>query len=303
MSPATAGAGGMMAVFDRPLLVRRRDRQAGSAHAHAFLLEHAAEEIVERLGFITRSFPLALDLGAHQGLLARRLAGLNGVGCVVAMEAAARLLAQCPLPRILADEELLPLRDGAFDLVVSALSLQHVNDLPGTLAQVRRALKPDGLLLAAILGGESLRELREAFLVAESEIEGGASPRVAPFADVRDLGGLLQRAGFALPVADTQILTVTYETPFALMRDLRGMGASNALLARRRAPLRRATLMRAAEVYVERFGSGGRVPATFEIVMLTGWVPHESQQKPLRPGSAQVRLADVLAPGTTDPEG
>jgi hypothetical protein len=183
----------------------------------------------------------------------------------------------------------------SLDLVASGLSLQLVNDLPGALIQIRRALKPDGLFLGAMLGGSTLAELRTAFLVAEEEIEGGVSPRVAPFADVRDLGALLQRAGFALPVADSDIVTVTYPDPLALMRDLRAMAASNALTARRKVPLRRATLARAIAVYRARFGlSDGRVPATFEIVTLTGWAPHESQQKPLTPGSARTRLADAL---------
>lgn len=201
----------------------------------------------------------------------------------------------CPPPRVLVDLEALPFADASLDLVVSGLTLHCVNDLPGTLVQIRRALKPDGLLLASVLGGQTLTELREAFLLAESELEGGASPRVAPFADVRDYGSLLQRAGFALPVTDTDIVTVTYSSPLALMQDLRGMGATNILAARRRAPLRRATLMRACELYIERHGRpDGRIPATFEIITLTGWAPHESQQKPLRPGSAQARLADAL---------
>ena len=185
------------------------------------------------------------------------------------------------------------------DLVVTALSLQLVNDIPGTLAQIRRALKPDGLMLAALLGGETLKELRQSWLVAEEEICGGASLRVAPFADVRDLGGLLQRAGFALPVADSDVVRVTYATPLALMQELRGMGASNMMSERRRVPVTRRLLLRAAEVYVERFAlPDGRVPATFEIITLTAWAPHESQQKPLKPGSAQMRLAEAL--GTTE---
>ncbi len=211
------------------------------------------------------------------------------------MEPAARLLAQCDGPRVQADEEALPFADQSLDLVVSGLALHFVNDLPGTLLQVRRALKPDGLLLAAMLGGTTLTELRTALLAAEEEIEGGASPRVAPFADVRDLGALLQRAEFALPVADAETVTVTYAHPLALMRELRGMGAANALLHRRKAPLRRATLGRALEIYADRFGlANGRIPATFEIMTLTAWAPHESQQKPLQPGSAKVRLADAL---------
>jgi NADH dehydrogenase [ubiquinone] 1 alpha subcomplex assembly factor 5 len=214
------------------------------------------------------------------------------------MEAAGRLLSQCDGPRLQADEEALPFAEQSLDLVVSGLALHFVNDLPGTLIQIRRALKPDGLLLAALLGGATLTELRTAFLTAEEELEGGASPRVAPFADVRDLGGLLQRAGFALPVADSDTVTVTYREPLALMLELRAMGSSNALTERSRRPLRRATLARAIEIYRERFGlPDGRVPATFEIVTLTGWAPHPSQPKPLRPGSATTRLADVLGKG------
>jgi SAM-dependent methyltransferase len=193
------------------------------------------------------------------------------------------------------DEEALPFGDGSLDLVVSGLALQFVNDLPGTLVQVRRALKPDGLFLAALIGGETLTELRQSFAAAESEVEGGLSPRVAPFADVRDLGGLLQRAGFALPVTDVDRVTVRYGTPLALMHDLRRMGATNVLVERRRQVLRRATLMRMLEIYASRFADAdGRIRATFEIVWLSGWAPHDSQQKPLKPGSAQRRLAEAL---------
>jgi SAM-dependent methyltransferase len=193
------------------------------------------------------------------------------------------------------DEEALPFALGSLDLVVSGLSLHLVNDLPGTLAQIRHALKPDGLLLAALLGGETLRELREAWILAEDEILGGASPRVAPFADVRDLGSLLQRAGFALPVVDSDVVTVTYSSPLALMREIKAMGASNMLVTRRRTPVTRRLLTRASQVYLERFGlADGRVPATYDILTLTAWAPHESQQKPLAPGSAQARLADVV---------
>ena len=196
---------------------------------------------------------------------------------------------------VVADEEALPFRDGALDLVVSALSLQFANDLPGVLVQIRRALRADGLLLAALLGGDTLTELRQAFAEAEAEMEHGISPRVAPFADLRELGALLQRAGFALPVTDVDRVSVRYASPLALMHDLRRMGATNVLTERQRKPLRRATLMRMIEIYGERFADpDGRVRATFEIVWLSGWVPHESQQQPLRPGSAQHRLADAL---------
>jgi SAM-dependent methyltransferase len=196
---------------------------------------------------------------------------------------------------VVADEEALPFRDASLDLVVSALALHTVNDLPGTLAQIRRALKPDGLFLAALYGGDTLTELRQSFAQAETEIENGISPRVAPFADLRDLGALLQRAGFALPVADVDRITVRYASPFALMHELRRMGATNTLIARRRRPLKRATLMRMAELYAQNFSDpDGRIRATFEIVWLSGWAPHESQQKPLAPGSARTRLADAL---------
>ena len=282
-------------IFDRRLLMARRDRAAAGADAHDFLLARVADDLMERLGAVNRRFPHAASLGAYHGLIGRRLRRLPGVETVTDVEASARLLAQCDGPRLQADEEALPFAEASLDLVVSGLSLHLVNDLPGTLVQVRRALKPDGLMLAALLGGATLTELRTAFLIAEEEMEGGASPRVAPFADVRDLGGLLQRAGFALPVADSDTVTVTYRDPVALMLELRAMGASNPLVERSRRPLRRATLARAIEVYTERFAlPDGRVPATFEIVTLTAWAPHPSQPKPLRPGSATTPLADVL---------
>ncbi len=282
-------------IFDRRLLIERRNRVANEAADHDFLLARVADDLAERLSAINRRFPVALNLGAHHGLIGRRLRGLPGIEMVIDMEPAARLLAQCGGPRVQADEEALPFAGESFDLVVSGLALQFVNDLPGTLLQVRRLLKPDGLLLAAMLGGITLTELRTAMIAAEEEIEGGASPRVAPFADVRDLGALLQRAGFALPVADSETVTVTYADPLALMRELRAMGAANALRARKKSPLRRATLARALDIYADRFGlANGRIPATFEIITLTAWAPHESQQKPLQPGSANVRLAEAL---------
>lgn len=282
-------------IFDRALLKRRRNRAAPQAAAHDFLLARVADDLAERLTAINRSFPVVLNLGAHHGLVGRRLRRLPGIELVVDVDQARGLLAQCEGPSVEADEEALPFRDQSLDLVVSGLSLHMLNDLPGALVQIRRALKPDGLLLAALLGGATLVELRTALLLAETEIEGGASPRVAPFADVRDLGALLQRAQFALPVADADVVTVTYPDALALMREVKAMGMSNVLTARRRTPLRRATLARAVAIYAERFGlANGRVPATFEIVTLTGWAPHESQQKPLQPGSAQMRLADAL---------
>jgi SAM-dependent methyltransferase len=246
------------------------------------------------LSAVLRRFARAIDLGTPADAVARALAKSGKAEWIVstAPDAAQR---DKSFPRLAADEEALPFTDGALDLVVSGLALQFVNDLPGTLIQIRRALKPDGLLLAALVGGDSLTELRQAFAEAESEIEGGLSPRVAPFADLRELGALLQRAGFALPVVDSDRLTVRYENVGALMHDLRRMGASNVLAERRRKPLKRATLMRMADIYAARFADAdGRLRATFEIVWLSGWVPHESQQKPLKPGSAAHRLADAL---------
>lgn len=276
-------------IFDRPLLRARRKR-AQRLGASDFLIERVAEDIAERLSVVLRQFDVAVDLGTPSEAVRRALAASGKVGMVVA----ASPLAMGPLA-VVADEEALPFRDGAIDLVTSALSLQFVNDLPGALVQIARALRPDGLFLAALAGGETLSELRQAFAQAEAEIEDGISPRVAPFADLRDLGALLQRAGFALPVTDVDRITVRYASPIALMHDLRRMGATNALTERRRKPLKRATLMRMIEIYGKRFADAdGRIRATFEIVWLSGWAPHESQQQPLKPGSAQQRLADVL---------
>jgi SAM-dependent methyltransferase len=281
-------------IFDRGLL-RARHRRAASLGPATFLLDRVAADITDRLATVKRRFDLALDLGTPGEAVRAALARVGSVGTIMAAAAFPEGRAARTAPFIAADEEALPFGDATLDLVVSALALQFVNDLPGTLVQIRRALKPDGLLLAALLGGETLTELRESFAAAESETTGGVSPRVAPFADLRDLGALLQRAGFALPVTDTDRLTVRYDSAFALMHDLRRMGATNTLIDRRRRPLRRATLVRMAEIYAERFGDpDGRVRATFEIVWLSGWSPHPSQRQPLKPGSAAARLADAL---------
>lgn len=277
-------------LFDTALIRRRLARATARGYA-SFLMERVLDDVEDRLAAVTRPFPLALDLGSPVPALAARLRRTGRVDRLVRMSPLPEAGADC-----VGDAEALPFGAGAgFDLAVSALALQHVNDLPGVLVQLRRALKPDGLFLGCLLGGATLTELRQAFLQAESETEGGASPRVAPFAELRDLGGLLQRAGFALPVVDADTIRVRYPDPFALMRDLRAMGLTNALTDRRRTPLRRATLMRAAAIYAERFSDpDGRLRATFEVLWLSGWVPHESQQKPLRPGTAQTRLAEAL---------
>jgi len=228
----------------------------------------------------------------------RMLAASGKVETIIAAAIGAATLDKTFL-RVVSDEEALPFADASLDLVVSALNLQFVNDLPGTLIQIRRALRPDGLFMAAMVGGESLNELRTAFADAESEVEGGLSPRVAPFADVRELGALLQRAGFALPVVDSERLTVRYDSALALMHDLRSMSATNVMQERRRKPLKRATLQRMAAIYADRFADAdGRLRASFEIIWLSAWAPHESQQQPLKPGSAAQRLADAL--GTTE---
>jgi SAM-dependent methyltransferase len=296
-------------LFDRALLRARRHR-AETLGPATFLLDRAAAELSDRLGSVLRRFDVAIDLGTPGTQLHESLAS-NKIGTLITVDPVAH---EPSLPglrgsagegvraanlAIAADEEALPFRDASLDLVVSALALHLVNDLPGTLVQIRRALKPDGLFLAALLGGDTLTELRQAFAEAEIDIEGGMSPRVAPFPDLRDLGALLQRAGFALPVTDIDRVTVRYASVFALMHDLRRMGAANALTERRRLPLRRKTLMRMAEIYTRRFADvDGRLRATFEIVLLCGWAPDESQQKPLAPGSAKMRLADAL--GTTE---
>jgi SAM-dependent methyltransferase len=283
----------MTPLFDRSLL-RVRQARALSLGPATFLLDHVATELSERLSAVLRQFDIAVDLGTATDAVRRAIVGTGKTVTIFAAFPHAPHLDHSGL-YIAADEEALPFADGSLDLVVSGLALQFVNDLPGTLIQIRRALKPDGLLLAALIGGESLSELRTAFAAAESEIEGGISPRVAPFADVRELGALLQRAGFALPVVDSERLVARYDSALALMHDLRRMGATNVLSERQHTPLKRATLERVDAIYAERFSDAdGRIRASFEIIWLSAWAPHDSQQKPLKPGSAARRLADAL---------
>ena len=266
-------------LFDRALL-RARQARAKKLGEATFLLDRVTEDFGDRLQAVTRPFANVADIWTPGELLrapiADRFKSINRVA-------------------LDSDSETLPLQPVSLDLAVSALALQFVNDLPGVLAQIRRALRPDGLLLAAMIGGDTLTELRQAFAAAEAECEGGVSPRVAPFADLRDIGSLLQRAGFALPVTDVDRVVVRYDSAFALMHDLRRMGASNVLLERRRTPTRRVTMLRMAQVYGERFADpDGRIRATFDIVWLSGWAPHESQPKPLRPGSARASLESAV---------
>ena len=282
-------------VFNRRIVRRHRDRAAARLSEHDFLFVESADRLVNRLGDVTRIFPLALDLGCHGGELARALAGTGKVATLVKADLSPAMAARAKPLATAADEELLPFADGVFDLVVSNLNLHWVNDLPGALAQILRTLKPDGLFLAAVLAGKTLIELRHALSEAEIIEESGLSPRVSPFADVCELGGLLVRVGFALPVADADNLTVSYDDPMKLMTDLRGMGESNAVELRRPGFTRRSTMAAAAEIYCRQFGDDdGRVRATFQIVTLTAWAPDPSQQKPLKPGNAWTRLADAL---------
>jgi SAM-dependent methyltransferase len=267
-------------LFDRALLRARQNRalQAGPA---TFLLDRVTEDMEERLNAVLREFADVADVWTPRQFLqtpARdRFKSCTHIGLQDA------------------DQEILPFQSESLDLVVSALALQFVNDLPGVLAQISRALRPDGLLLAAMIGGDTLTELRQSFAAAEAECEGGVSPRVAPFTDLRDIGALLQRAGLALPVTDVDRIVVRYDNAFALMRDLRRMGATNILVERRRTPTRRATMLRMAQLYGERFADAdGRIRATFDVIWLSGWAPHESQQKPLRPGSAKAGLAEAV---------
>jgi SAM-dependent methyltransferase len=285
-------------LFDRPLHRRRLDRAAASFGAANFLKARAAGDLVERLEAIVRSFPLAVDLGARDGAFAQALAASEAaarVGTLIETDLSGRMLAGRPGLFVQADEETLPFAAESLDLAVSSLALHWVNDLPGALVQVRRALRPDGLFMAAVLGGSTLTELRQSLLAAEAELSDGAGLRVAPFADALDAAGLLQRAGFALPVADVDRVTVRYSHPLKLIADLRAMGETNALVQRATRPLSRAVLARACAIYAERFAeSDGRVRASFDIVTMTGWAPHPDQQQPLKPGSARTRLADAL---------
>jgi NADH dehydrogenase [ubiquinone] 1 alpha subcomplex assembly factor 5 len=287
-----------MQLFDRRLLGLRRDRAAPRLAAHDFLFREAAERLADRLEDMTRRFPLALDLGCRTGALAAVLGQRGGIERLVQSDlslAMARRAAAPGRPGLVADEEFLPFAPASFDLVLSCLSLHWTNDLPGALLQIRRALKPDGLFLSVQFGLGTLAELRDCLLEAETEISGGASLRVSPFADARDGAGLLQRAGFTLPVADIETLTVTYPDALALMRDLRGMGEANAALARSKRFAGRELFARAAALYAKRHvDPERRIPARFRLLFLTGWAAHESQQRPLAPGSAQQRLADAL---------
>lgn len=266
-------------LFDTTAIARNRARSQCMDAGHNFLKAEIADRMQERLSEVNRTFTNRFDLG---GMFAPFVPKTVAETYQMRRET----------------NEILDIPHQSADLIISNMAMHWINDLPGLLVQIKNALRPDGLFTASLLGGQTLHELRHAFLAAESEITGGASARVIPFADVKDLGSLMQRAGFALPVTDVDTLTLTYAHPLNLMQELRGMGEANALVGRSKNFLRRSILMRACEIYQEKFGmKNGRIPATFEVMYLTGWHPHESQQKPLKPGSGKVNLADALKAG------
>ncbi len=293
-------------LFDRNLLRRRRERIARTGEGVDFLLQRAAEEIDERLDLVLRDFPVAIDLGAGHGMMIPRLQARDNITRVIAADHSALLMQELEgVAKIICDEEALPFKQQSVNLFTSLLSLHFVNDLPGALVQIRRALKPDGLFLAALPGGQTLVELRTAFMLAEEQMIGGVSPRVAPMADIKDYGALLQRAGFTLPVVDSDLVTVSYPDPLKLMRELRLMGAGNVLADRLKKPLSKKLLQKVVDIYEREFGEDGRISASFEIIYMSGWSPHESQQQPLAPGSAQTSLAAALGScsvATSEPE-
>lgn len=280
-------------LFDRSLLRVRRTRAAASFDSVDFLKKEAAQRLAERLEEVTRRFPLAVELGAHRGEFASAT-----IDRLIRTELAEEMLRRSCLPSsggVVCDEERLPFAENSVDLVVSILSLHWVNDLPGTLVQVRRMLKPDGLFLAVLPGARTLWELRGALEGAEEELTGGIRPRISPFVEVRDAGNLLMRTGFALPMADSESVTISYGTMSALLADLRKGGEANALLRRDRTPLRREVLRRAETLYRQRHGDGeGRLAATVELVFFTGWKPHPSQPQPAKRGSGNVPLHEAL---------
>jgi SAM-dependent methyltransferase len=272
-------------LFDTALAISRASRRMRLNDGADFLFQRVADDLKDRLSPVLRPFAEIHDIGLSNETVAKALKDIRPESNITRRSFEEH---QAPL-------EDLRLKPESADLITSALVLQHANDLPGLLVQIRRGLKPDGLFMGCLAGGSTLTELRQSLTEAESEILGGVSPRVFPFADTRDMGGLLQRAGFALPVTDSEAITVRYRDMLHLIQDLRLMGATNVLTARSKRPTQRAIFIKAAEIYAQKFADpDGKIRATFEIIWLSGWAPHESQQKPLRPGSAKQRLADAL---------
>lgn len=286
-----------MTVFDRALLRQRRNRAAGDFADFDFLYQAVGDQLIDRLDTVRKELPVIADLGAGTSTLTKALRHRKGTQTVINLDMAPAMAARARGLAVVADEDLLPLKAQSLDCVVANLSLHWVNDLPGALSQIRMALKPDGVFLAAVMGGDSLHELRESLMEAETAVRGGVSPRVSPLIDMQDMSALMQRAGFALPVVDRDSIVVDYASPFRLMHDLRGMAATNATVHRDRSPLPRKMMLETARVYQDKFPAEdeeGGVTATFDIIYMIGWAPAASQPQPLKPGSATARLADVL---------
>jgi SAM-dependent methyltransferase len=278
-------------IFNRKLLIQHRERAAADVHSVDFLFKEAAKNLADNLLDIKRDFPKVLNLSSHSGAMA----GYLQQDFIIHQDLSAKMLDHVSGMKICGDEELIPIKEESLDLIISCLGLHWVNDLPGSFIQIKRSLKPDGMFMAAIFGGETLNELRTAFTKAEIQITGGLSPRISPFPDIKDIGALLQRAGFALPVVDMDRITVNYPDAFTLMKELRKMGESNILFKRSKIFSSKALMMEVVKNYQEIFANEqGRIPATFDILYISGWAPHESQQKPLKPGSATMNLADAL---------
>jgi len=283
-------------IFNRQRLIKHRIRAAASFSAHDFLFREMAVSLCERLNYIKKSFPLALDMGAHNGFIAEILQNRGGIEKLIQSGVSEKLLRNAANNVLVADEELLPFAENSFDLVISVGSLHWVNDFAGTLVQIQKSLKPDGLFLAIFFGGQTLKELRASFEKAEMQVRGGVSPRISPFIDVQTGGSLLQRAGFALPVVDSEILNVEYTHPLKLMKELRGMGESNCLYDSEKSFTPCSLMMLAVDNYLRDFSNEeGRINASFELITLTGWKPHESQQKSARRGSGQIPFGQIMS--------
>ena len=287
-------------LIDTTAHIRYRDRAASGYRQHSFLKQAVVDRIIDRLDVVRRRFDHVIDVDCHDGLLAEALADHPSIDRVTAFDPSSAMVTEARtkgVDAVVANADALPLAEKSIDAVFSAFSLHWANDLPGVLVKLGRLLKPDGLMIVAVAGGVTLEGWRNCLAEAETTVSGGLSPRVLPMADIRDLGGLIGRAGLALPVADSDTLTITWPDAFAMMRDLRGMAEQNALQGRLRNGTAREVFLRAAMLASERLAdSDGRIREHFEIVTLTGWAPHESQPQPLKPGSAQINLADALKP-------
>lgn len=279
-------------IFNRRLLKLRRENSAASFGSHDFLNLEITNRLLDNLGDIKRDFNIILNMNAHDAALK---AHFKEDPLIIKQDLAHAMVKTSPFLALQGDEEYLPFRNKSVDLVLSSLNLHWVNDLPGALIQILHSLKPDGLFLSALFGGETLYELRQSMLKADMDVLGGSIPHISPTMDIKDAGGLMQRAGFALPVVSTERITVTYRDPFALMKELKGMGENNVLSKGYKGLSSKKSMMKMAEFYHADFANSvGRIPATFDILYFQGWAPHESQQQPLKPGSASMALKDVL---------